>query len=173
MILYPRIPHYRPPFMPTIHADGTRTSGQYVVFEGSLFTVQPLSADGVAWLEVFAQEHPGQGWIARTRGEEPEGWGYYLKGVPSEDLVQGSVNISTDGSWNGLRMYVSGFDTDGNVRLFGPVPGTLYDRTLNGEEPGLISVGASGYWDIDVTVTREVVTDIAYTYSGLDRLRSY
>jgi hypothetical protein len=66
MILYPHIPRYRTPFMPPMHADGTRASGQYVVFEGSLFTVQPLSTDGVAWLEVFAQQHPGQGWIART-----------------------------------------------------------------------------------------------------------
>jgi hypothetical protein len=145
-----------------------------VVFEGSLFTVQPLSTDGVAWLEVFAQQHPGQGWIARTRGEEPEGWGYYLKGVPSEDLIEGSVNISTDGMWNGLRMYIDGFDTDGKVRLLGPANGTLlYDRTLNGEEPGVISVGTNGYWDIDVTVTREVVIDIAYTYSNLDRLRRW
>ena len=70
-------------------------------------------------------------------------------------------------------MYVSGFDTDGNVRLLGPVPGTLYNRDLNGEEPGVISVGANGYWDLDVTVTREVVTDIAYTYSDLDRLRRW
>lgn len=174
MMLYPRVPYAYTPFMPPIHADGTRASGDYVVFEGTLSTMLPLDTDGVAWLEVFGHQHSGEGWIARTRGEEPEGWGYYLKGVPSEDLVEGSVEITTYGKWQGWRMGVAGFDADGNVHLRGQVDRNLDHRTLDGQEPGVIKVdGTDAYWSIDVTVTREAVTDITHTYSDLHRLRRY
>lgn len=174
MMLSPHVPYPRRHFMPPMHADGTRASGEYAVFEGTLYTVLPLDTDGVAWLEVFGHQHPGEGWIARTREAEPPGWGYYLKAVPSKDLVEGSVEITTYGMWRGSRMWVGGFDADGNVLLRGQVDQDLYYRTLDGEEPGVVTVdGTDAYWFIDVTVAREVVTDVTHTYSTLDRLRRY
>ncbi len=159
------------PFIPPLHADGTRAWGRYVVFEGSLHTVRVWEAYQVAQLEVYAHQHPGEGWKVHEVGNEPPGWGYYLKEVPTEDLIEGQVRISTHGMWRGNRMCVAGFDGDGNIKLRGQVGYDLYKRALNGEEPGVISVdGTDAYWHLDVTVVREDVTDITYTYDDFSRV---
>ncbi|WP_146070882.1 hypothetical protein [Arthrobacter sp. B1805] len=155
-----------------MHDDGTRASGDYVVFEGSLHTVRVWKPIEYAELEVYGHQHPGEGWEGHQIGTEAPSWGYYLKKVQPEHLIEGQVNVITYGMWRGERMYVARFDAAGNVGLRGQVDTDLYYRTLHGEVSGVMSVdGTDAYWHIDVTVVREDVTDITHTYEDRPPVR--
>lgn len=160
------------PFMGRLHADGTRASDRYVVFEGSLHTLRDWDPYTVTHLEAYGREHPGTGWDPHESDILPAGWKYYTKEVRPEDLTEGQVRVTTHGMWRGWRMYMAAFDADGNVMLRGQVGKDLYHRALNGQEPGVISVdGTDAYWHIDLTVVREDVTDITYEYMNLRPVR--
>ena len=67
----PDRPRVRRPCSPPVRDDGVRSSGRYVVIEGSLHTVTDWEPNTLTHVEVFGRQHPGEGRTAIESGDVP------------------------------------------------------------------------------------------------------